>query len=305
MLRRALVLALTVAATAPGTASASMVYQRGESQYDSPTVVSARSDGSHKRVVAHGFAPTLSPDGRLVAYFTGEGLYVQPVRGGSARRLAQWSWDTGGPIAWSPDSRRLVASPAYGAYLVDLQGRKRELTEMYLFSAASVSPDGRRVVIEKDLECDTCYGDLFDVDVDSLKERPLGSGWSPVWGPRGLAFARHGRVLVRRHPGGGVHTVLHSHRSARPIDWSADGRRLLVAEIVSGSAPSWQFRALLLRVGHGHPAVVPYAFDDVAALSKDGREVLGRNADGEIVRVGIDGSERVLAHRGSRPDWVH
>ena len=306
MCRRAVLPALAVALLAPGCASAAVVYQRGTSKYDHPTVVSTRGDGSHPIVLARGYAPTLSPDGRLVAYFKGQGaetLYVRPVRGGAARRLVHGTVAVGGRTAWSPDSRTLaVANVQGGSYLVDLaSGTTRELTDSGYFVAASFSPGGRRVAIENDLECDECYDDIFAVSVDSLEKRQLGSGWGPVWGPGGLAFARFNRVLVRRHVGDPARAVFHSRRGASAVDWSSDGKRLLVREGVSEGRR--ESRALVLRPGRARPIEVPYRFHRVEDLSKDGKEVLGVSLDGEIVRVTLDGEERALAPRGRHPSW--
>jgi dipeptidyl aminopeptidase/acylaminoacyl peptidase len=271
MCRNAILAAIVLALLASGAAQAALVYQRGASQYDNPTVVSARSDGTHRLVLAHGYGPTLSPDGKLVAYYKGAGaesLYVEPVRGGPARRLVYGTVDTGAPIAWSPDGRRLVVGRVEGgAYVVDLDG------------------------------------DLYGYGLDSPGERSLGSGWSPLWGPRGLAFGRGHRVLLRRGFGDRAHTVL--HRGGSAVAWSADGRRLLVSSYIRGTPRPWEYRAVLVDLEGGDPVVVPYAFRRVADLSRDGRSVLGTNVDGAIVRVRLDGAERVLVQRGTRPDWFH
>ena len=290
----------------PAAARGALVYQRGPDEDDGTSIVSARSNGAHPIVVAHGYGPSLSPDGKLVAYFRGEGaeeLYVESVRGGPARRLVAAAALTGARTAWSPDSRRLaVACHVTQSCLVSLSGKRRVLSETYYFTAAAFSPDGDWIVVEKDLECDYCYGDLFAYRADAPGERSMGEGWSPVWAEPGLAFGRDDGVFLRPRVGARAQRLF---QDARPVAWSADGGRLLVAKPLSGSGPHWKYRAVVLRPGHGAPIQVPYTFRDVSDLSRDGREILGERPGGGIVRVAPDGSVRVLVPRGRRPDWVH
>ena len=42
-------------------------------------------------------------------------------------------------------------------------------------------------MVEKDLECDYCYGDLFAYRADAPGERSLGEGSNPAWAAHGLA----------------------------------------------------------------------------------------------------------------------
>ena len=65
--------------------------------------------------------PAISPDGRLVAYTAGDGIYVVSVEGGKSRRVVEacvelrrepdghiW-WDRWPPVpSWSPDGQWLV-----------------------------------------------------------------------------------------------------------------------------------------------------------------------------------------------------
>ena len=112
-------------------------------------------------------------------------------------------------------------------------------------------------------------------------------------------------MFLRRRIGERAHLIFNSRRGARPIAWSADGRRLLVADVVPGSGPHWHWRAVVVRLGAADPTAVPYTFDAIDDLSRNGREILGKSLDGEVVRVGLDGTARILARRGGRPDWVH
>jgi hypothetical protein len=64
----------------------------------------ARRDGSGARIVARGFNPTFSPDGRLLAYSALDGVRVVAVAGGKSRLVASG----GDHPVFSPDGKQLA-----------------------------------------------------------------------------------------------------------------------------------------------------------------------------------------------------
>jgi hypothetical protein len=82
-------------------------------------------------------APTWSGDGRLLAY-AADGIWVRDLATGAARRLA----DEGEPLAWSHDSRWLLARAEDGApILVDVAAGSSMLLPLDAVADAGWLPD--------------------------------------------------------------------------------------------------------------------------------------------------------------------
>jgi hypothetical protein len=292
---------------APPPASAVLVYERRDGKYDEARhdIVAARGDGSKPRVIAHGYAPSVSPDGKLVAYYVEQRLHVKPIDGGRRRLLTRVAYDDGERIPWSADSRHLVTGrvPNSGAYLIDVPARTKRLTSTGDFAGASFAPAGAHVVLDRTFYCDTCSDMLLVLDAHTLQRQQRVPGWHPRWGARGLAFARNNKIMLLPSVGGKPHTLFRAEREVLvPIDWSADGGRLLVES--SETFPTSTFRAIVARADTGARAEVPYDFKWVQGLSAGGRRVLGESPAGHVVSVGLDGTERVLARHARRPSWT-
>jgi hypothetical protein len=313
-MRVALLVALGSLAFA-ASASAKLAYQRLGEAHTSEGIYVARDDGSHPRRVIGGYYPYLSPRGHRIAYFgkSRVGLHVVGVGGRHERLVLRRALDAGRGVgvAWSPDERYLVAPRPFErkerAYLVDLKRETaRHIWTGYWFRGASFAPDGSRVVLS-----DAGAEELTVFRLSPFASRDVLPGTDPVWGRRGLAFARVRRtggvseyrdmgILVRRH--GRNRTVLHEERAAlRPVDWTADGRVLLVAESTNAAATRWQ--PLLLRPASGELRRVPVDLHEIAALSDDGRRVLGEDSR-DVVSVTADGTVETLAREATHPSWT-
>jgi dipeptidyl aminopeptidase/acylaminoacyl peptidase len=164
-------------------------------------------DGSHARLLApRGNQPSISPDGKLVAY-SGEckdwdtsacgTLYlVSTTDAAKPRRL---SAGVSGAITWSPDSKRVVGQAGNRLWSIEVEsGKTVELADGTFNWGWSVSPDGKRVAFArpKNPHGDFVLGDeidLFVVDIEGGDEKRItetGDAAEPVWGPTSIAFVK-------------------------------------------------------------------------------------------------------------------
>lgn len=299
MIKQAGILAVGAAFAWAAPAEGRLVYETTASH----AIVVARDDGSGGRVVAHGTSPVVSPDGSRIAFETGGDLYVVSSRGGAPKLLRRhvFSPIAYAPVTWASGSRRLVTGDRDhpSAVLVDVvRDRRRNvaLDGVLGYGGASFSPDARRLIIDNAYERG-----------DELREyrssgRDLGhvvDGSDPVWGKRGVAFARTKKVYFR--------TALHSKSrlvaramGARMelVGWSRDGRTLLAADRTADRR-----RAVLVRPAAG-VVRLSQPFSLITALSRSGRQVLGE-ADGNVIVARLDGTVSVLARGARSPSWTH
>lgn len=305
MIRVALAaLAAILAFAAP--ADAVLVYQRGAG--DDTVVVAARNDGSHARVVAHGFGPQVSPSGRLIAYFTGrcasDCVHVVDRRGGHHHLLSRWSWYVDG-VAWSPDERYMVveSSRHFGAPARLIDVRRNTSTDIKSggdqeYGGASFTPDGSAVDVAMLIVSSSgSTGDLRHVDIETGKGRWIGGCDTPLWGRHGLACNDDDQyeLVLRKHLDEDPETIL--RRNAYPVDWSANGNRLL----------AWEYsrlarQAVLIDLS---PRTIRRVWEPIypVALSRDGEEVLGE-MQGNVVERASNGAVRVLAPDAASPSWT-
>jgi hypothetical protein len=257
----------------------------GAHQSVDPTVVLAHADGTGAHTIAHGADPTVSPDGRWVAFDVGRGavqkLFVVATSGGKARLLAR----TESLPLWSPSSDRIVTLDGSGLVSIDLDGHVTSLdTGPDVGSGGwSFSPDGRWVVYDGSHE-GSCRSGLFVVRAAGGGRHLLtrGADGSPVWGERWIAFARQApgcggpAGLWRVRPDGtGLARVLrwprHPERNGiygfYPVA-SAPGDGTLLANIASPDA--WDVAIRVSAAARRYTRLPGYAVD----LSRDGRFAL-------------------------------
>ena len=300
-------------------ASATLVYQRTNND----RLVVARDDGTHARVIATPRRTirqtAVSPNGAWVAYATTRTslrtesgpnrVFIVKTRGGKPITVIRG--DAWGLIAWSPDSRYLVAGDSGDAIIIDVAtGRRFSLSltgpfDAASFSPRSFSPPSGSVAIGWFPSGDAGSVDQYTViDVRSHSEvvGAGGDGSLPVWGRRGLAFVdADGALDLTLTPSNNDRTVLNAPADPAflfPVAWSRDGRRLLVAE----SPGSGLLTATILTVRNRAETRLPLVFDAIDSLSKDGRHVLGETGN-DIVTEGLSGRVVVLAHRARSASW--
>ena len=144
------------------------------------------------------FHPVLSPDGKHVAYmWTGNSIRVTSFDGARTRTL-----NSGFPLGWTPDSKRLLAIHAYddsrGAEysFISINDGSRSFVKSFKMDKSdlpydgSISPDGRYIVYSVRSANAKIRG-IFAIAADGSHETPLIQGTAndtrPFWTPDGKA----------------------------------------------------------------------------------------------------------------------
>jgi dipeptidyl aminopeptidase/acylaminoacyl peptidase len=179
----------------------------------------ADADGTRPRLlVPDGSAPSISPDGKWVAYFAeckaraGSALpctYLISPSGGEPRLLSTRRLDEA--MTWSPTSERVGSISAFGGHeyqqpggedneLVTIDvasGKEVTVAQAHEFFGWSFSPDGESIVFAPaSIGEDGYYNgniDLFVTEADGDKTRQItqtGDASDPVWGPKSIAFSK-------------------------------------------------------------------------------------------------------------------
>ncbi|MYB53784.1 MAG: hypothetical protein F4X77_16540 [Acidobacteriia bacterium] len=135
-------------------------------------------------------------------------IFVLPADGGTPRQLTSGSYDHGGGLSWSPDSRSII------------------------FSANRDNPD-----------FDVRNSEVFEISVNTRELRQLTDRFGPDRGPAvsadGSRIAYTGfddrhqgyqisRLYVMDRDGGGVRRIGDLDRDVANLNWAADGRSLFI-----------------------------------------------------------------------------
>jgi hypothetical protein len=301
-----------------------------------PVVYVSTDRGKDPRRLGIGRAPTISPDGRWVAFVTVpasgsrlDTVVLQKLAAGSQRLVMRSrSIDS---LRFSPDSKKL------GAVAGGKRVRVYDVADDELHVAAegdirgySFSPDSNVVVVGRaEGEKLQAPSDLYMGPALGGKKlvrlTEIGRAMNPVWGPKEIYFDR-----FRRRKGDAPAFNL----------WAFDGRdedplrritRLTIPTLVSGLVPleaSADSRRLL-AVFTGQDTEVGFTVqtrtgktrslskDDFEHgivgfdLSADGRRILGHTggpdpqSDHDVVSVPYGGGDpRVLVEDAAYPDWT-
>jgi len=180
--------------------------------------------------------PNWSPDGRRVAYMSGDAITVGPVgwrrvwlRDRIVTRIGMWP-------AWSPDGRRLAfirreADVVNSVSVVSAAGgRVRRLVKTNdSLEWPSWSADGRHVLYSTNMVSQPGQIQMWRVSAAGGRPRPLGRGRSADMAPDGkIAFITGHAVWTMNADGSGRRRVVrHSPGSmVWRLAWSPDGSRI-------------------------------------------------------------------------------
>lgn len=328
-----LLLACAVAAllALPVSAHATLTYVKYGNYPLKPTVFAANDDGSGARPVGRGHAPLASPNGRLVAYRNSavpggwKRLKVVSANGGPSDLLIDASVIS--EVVWSPTSTELAAvrGSARGwdkLVLVNLNTGGQEVVDKGFFSGVSFSPDGSELVYARaPRNRAPLHSDIFRASVfggPSARITYDRHSVDPLWGPdEEIAFVREengrrkGDLFLMNPEGGQVRRVTGSRRrrSYTPLDWSADGDRLLtemenrhgrVTVLFDLHADhKWKVRQRRMKGFVG----VDLSADGDRVLGYNGRpDPLVKHLVGTVPAAG-GGSMHVLGEFAYEPDW--
>jgi TolB protein len=212
-------------------------------------VYTADCDGSNRRQLTSdnslSVAPSLSPDGRLIAYTSYlkgyADIYVIDLGSGARNRIVKFPGTNSG-AAFSPDGSEIACSASRDGnpelYVVapDGSGARRLTHTPGVESSPSWSPDGREIVYSSD---NTGSPQLYRISAGGGTGRILSTGHGyctkPNWSPDGKKIAfniREGgnfQVAVLDLAGGGTRVVTGGDEARDPV-WGPDSRHLLFTQ---------------------------------------------------------------------------
>ena len=314
---------------------AGLAFTRNDENGEHPSVWVADADGSNaSRLATDAWGGTLSPDGRQVLYSASGGpdderakLYVQAVAGGKQRVLGKAVWGE-----WSPDSEHVVLSEAESLTFVDVDsGKRTELTHggTGRWRSTSFSPDGKALAFARD-DGRPGHEDESDIYVvrlsDGKTERLTIDGHSdyPVWGPDWIAFRpfefindehwpSFGELWLMRPDGSGKHFLARgdedpsmAHYGLQPLEFSADGKRLLGCYTYEFSCPPVTFSVPDGKRYEPSIGGKPLTASD---LSRDGTAILVNTGAAEgpydVYSIPFEGGPaRLLAKQAVDASWA-
>lgn len=231
-------------------------------------------------------APSWSPDGRAVAYFSKpltdgptELRLTEPATGRTLTLASDRNEMGPTPVSWSQDGQLLVFSATYGrdvahAWLVRRDGSGlRNLSDKAVTRGVvwpAISPDGRKVVwvADKRERKPVMVADVETGEAVELTPEKDAACESPRWSPDGrhIAFAStrdsagglpQNDIFVMNADGTGVRNL--SRHGGEDFDpkWSADGRSIVFASLRSGTSQLFEVdlfnaavRALSMHSSH-------------------------------------------------------
>jgi WD40-like Beta Propeller Repeat len=327
--------ALAGAAVWAAPAQARMVYVKNPAGAE-PTVYVASDRGKNPRRLGIGRAPTISPDGRWVAFVTSptaavaemETVVLQKLSSGSQRVVMRSrGFDS---LRFAPDARKL------GAVANGKRVRVYDIVADTVHTAAkgnirgySFSPDSGSIVVGRaENEKFQSPSDLYTGPALGGKRlvriTEFGRAMNPVWGSTEILFDRFRRrrgdapafnLWAVEPKADGALRRLTRLRIPRlvsglvPLEVSSDARRMLA--VFTGQNTEVGF-TVATRTGETRALSRDFERGIVGFdLSADGRRILAHTggwdpaAAHDVVRVPYGGGEpKVLVEGAAYPDWT-
>jgi hypothetical protein len=330
----AILAALFALAVWAAPAQAKLVYVKNPGGAE-PVVYLATDTGKKPRRLGIGRAPTISPDGRWVAFVTDpaggsktEAVVLQKLEAGT-QRLVMLSRSIHS-LRFSPDSSKLAAvAGGKRVRVYEPATDKLHTATTGEIRGYSFSPDSKQIVVGKarnsnlqaasDLYTGPALGGATLVQITNF-----GRAMNPVWGPREIVFDRFKRRrgdapafnLWALDPAAGNAlrrlTNLEIPKLVSglvPLEFSAGGSRMLA--VFTGQDAAVGFA---VATGSGRTRALSRDFERGLVgfdLSADGRRVLAHTggpdpgAAHDVVSVPYGGGEpKLLVAGAAYPDWT-
>ncbi len=262
------------------------------------------------------YEPSLSPDGRQVAYVSDaereDDIYLLRVGGRNPVNLTEGSGTNDRAPAFSPDGEQIAFfsdRDGGGIFVMGATGESvRRLTD-FGFNP-TWSPDGQRIAFATERHSDpygrTAQSELWVVELAGGQPKRLSEGdaMQPTWSPDGQAIAFWG---LRDFSGGGSQREIgvidaEGRKSSwvtddRAVDWSPvwspDGGSLTYISDRGGSANIWRIDLdpeSGLPTGSPRPLTAPSRLVSRIAISADGKQLVftDENVSSNVARVELD-----------------
>jgi hypothetical protein len=326
------------AAAAQTTASLTASrFGKGPAENRPAKIVVANANGSGGRVLTTAWFSFVSPDGSHVAvidsdvnWYTNPRLDLYASGGGAPERVIDVDCIS---VTWSPDSTKLACveisatrKPSHLLLIDAASGAKRTLATGFFDSQISFAPDSTRLAYVQ-LPAQGYFSSRGKLKVIDLATRAAttvrgSAAASPAWGPAAIAFATlkpRGRnytfdVALIQPDGSGFRQITNFRPDTQlfgpvPVAWSTDGKRLLAG--MTG-LDAWVAReSYAVDPIRGGVRLIAHSVSP-AAISRDGRYVVGQTGDAEstglansnVVRVPWGGgAKRVLLRQAVEPSF--
>jgi Tol biopolymer transport system component len=311
---------------APAHATLTYVKGAGGAQ---PKVYVADDDGTHPHKIGKGHSPTVSPDGRWVAWIApGDPQRVVMRLADRSRKLRKvMASDAVSALRFSPDSKSLGIGLDTRLWIYDIHGRESVKAASGNIRGFSFSPDSASVAFGTAGRNDAfdAPSDLYSFEIATKSRVRITrdrKSLNPLWVESGIVHDRQklregdapSYNLFEIQPDGGSLRRITSVKipplfsGLVPLDMSADGKRL-VAELegqdtsagFAVNPTSGKVRALTRDFENGFVA---------ANLSEDGKTVLGAtggpdptNKHNVVTMPYTGGKATVLVRKAFDPDW--
>jgi Tol biopolymer transport system component len=309
-------------------AQAALVYVKGPG--DTPRVLVADDDGSNPHKIGNGQSPTISSDGRWVAWVLRDGDtdHVKLRLADRSRKARDVvSADSIGELHFSPDSKSLGIAAGNRLWIYDIHGRASVKAASGQIRGFSFSPDSRSVAFGTSGRSESfdAPSDLYSFAIADKKRRRITrdrKSLNPLWTTRGIVHDRQKRRpglapsynLFEIQPDGGSLRRITALKipdlvsGLVPLERSDNGKRLL-AEFVGQDTSvgfavnpkSGKVRALSRDSENGFVA---------ADLTANGKTVLGTtggaapsNKNNVATMPYRGGKPTVLVRHATEPDW--
>jgi hypothetical protein len=317
-------LALLVAAPAEAT----LVYVKHPGELDAHVWV-ARDDGTQARRIGAGHSPTVSPDGRWVAWIQSGSPDRVMMRLADRSRKARVVDRSAfvGELRFSPDSKSLGLVLSRRLFVYDIREREAVKAASGVIRGFSFSPDSGAVVYGTSGRSDAidAPSDLYYFTLAERVRRRITrdrKSLNPLWGPTGIIHdrmnARAGDApsynLFEIQPdGGSLRRITRLRIPALvsglvPIELADSGKRLLAGFIGQDTEVGFRVNT---ETGKAHALDEDFENGFVGYdLTADGRTVLGHTGGPDpgnrhdVVTMPYGGGKaEVLVRRAGFPDW--